>query len=92
MLLRKSQTLVAFSILLFLVLPTNSLSWDGYNNDTGTSFEVESYDHGGRGEGEVEFYDFNSGEYRSGYLDMHPGGSGELTDYSTGETYSVDMD
>ena len=26
------------------------------------------------------------------YLDMFPGGSGELQDYETGETYQVEMD
>ena len=80
------------SLALLLFSCSSALAWDGYNVDTGSSIEVESYDHGGRGEGEVEFYDYNSGEYRSGYLDMHPGGSGALTDYETGETYSVDME
>lgn len=68
------------------------LSWDGYNTDTGSSIDVERYDHQGRGEGPVEYYDSDSGEYRSGYLDMHSGGSGTLTDDDTGETYNVDMD
>ncbi len=53
---------------------------------------METYDHQGQGEGEVEYYDYGTGEYRSGYLDMYPSGSGELTDNETGETYQVDMD
>ncbi len=79
---------------LFICIFGNTLvfAWDGYNNDTGASIEVESYDHNGQGEGEVEYYDYESGEYRQGYLDMYSGGEGELTDYQTGETYSVDMD
>lgn len=67
-------------------------AWEGYNEDTGSYIEVESYDHQGQGEGEVEYYDYETGEYRSGYLDMYPGGSGELTDDETGEIYQVDMD
>ena len=68
------------------------LAWDGRDVETGDSIDIESYDHEGRGEGEVEYYDYGSGEYRSGYLDMHPGGTGDLTDYETGETHEVDMD
>ncbi len=80
----------AFIASVFIVSPTHA--WDGYNYGTGSHIDVESYDHQGQGEGEVEYYDYRAGEYRSGYLDMHPGGSGELTDYETGETYQVDMD
>ncbi len=75
----------------FITIPF-AQAWEGYNYDTGSYIEVESYDHQGQGEGEVEYYDYDSGEYRSGYLDMYPGGSGELTDYETGETYQVDME
>lgn len=67
-------------------------AWSGYNYDTGEYFEIESYDHQGKGEGPVEYYDWATGEYKHGYLDMYPGGDGDLTDYETGETYSVDMD
>jgi len=80
---------IFFSLVMYT---TTIVAWDGYNSDTGSYIEVESYDHGGQGEGEVEYYDSSSGEYKSGYLDMYPGGSGELTDYETGETYQVDMD
>ena len=67
-------------------------AWEGYDYDTGDYIEIESYDHQGQGEGEVEYYDYESGEYRTGYLDMYPGGSGELTDDETGETHEVEMD
>lgn len=78
--------------LLALLLSTTVSAWDGFNYDTGSPIEVDSYDHQGRGEGEVEYFDYNSGEYRSGYLDMYRGGSGELTDYETGETYQIEME
>lgn len=67
-------------------------AWDGYSYDKGNYIEIESYDHNGRGEGEVEYYDYESGEYREGYLDMYPGGTGTITDYETGEEFDVDMD
>jgi len=79
-------------IFCLIAYSSTALSWDGYSYETGGYVDIESYDHGGQGEGEVEFYDYNSGEYRQGYLDMYPGGDGELTDYTTGETYEIDMD
>ncbi|MGH7964389.1 MAG: hypothetical protein ACRERD_21655, partial [Candidatus Binatia bacterium] len=69
-----------------------AVSWDGYNTETGSGIEVETYDHDYRGEGEVEYYDYDSGEYKSGYLDMYPGGTGELTEDETDETFEVGME
>jgi hypothetical protein len=81
-----------FFIIFIFLLSTFGHSWDGYDYTTGNYIDIESYDHGGRGEGEVEFYDYGTGTYKSGYLDMHPGGSGTLYDYETGEYRDVDMD
>ena len=80
------------AVLLGLTVGGTVKAWDGYKTDTGGQIEIESYDHEGRGEGPVDYYDYESGEYRSGYLDMHPGGSGELTDDESGETYEVEME
>ena len=79
-------------ILSTLFLSHTSYAWEGYNYDTGSYIDIESYDHNGNGEGEVEYYDYSTGEYSWGYLDMYPGGSGTLYDYNTGEYYDVDMD
>ncbi len=79
-------------LLLLCLFPVSAFAWEGYNYETGTYFEVDSYNHRGRGEGEVEFYDYETGEYKQGYLDMYSGGSGDLYDYETGETYSVEME
>jgi hypothetical protein len=80
------------SVLIFLLFSSSTFSWDGYDYESGSYVDIESYDHGGRGEGEVEFYDYESSEYRSGYLDMHQGGDGTLYDYETGEYRELDMD
>jgi hypothetical protein len=57
----------------------------------GREIEVDTYDHQGNGEGPVEYYDVESGECRTGHLDMHPGGTGTLTDDEAGETNEVAM-
>ena len=74
------------------LVPLPASAWGGYVTDTGRRIEIESYDHQGQGEGEVEYYDYETGEYKTGYLDMFPGGDGELIDYETGETYDVEME
>lgn len=83
-----SSILVAIS----LMVPVTTLAWDGYDYDTGSYIDVETYDHQGRGEGEVEYYDYDTGEYKSGYMDVEPGGGATIYDYDTGETRDVDMD
>ena len=40
----------------------------------------------------VEYYDYNSGEYKSGYLDLFPGASGILYDEDTGEEFDIQME
>lgn len=83
----KKSTL-AFAML--LVVPV-SYSWDGTTSEGG-EISVESYDHQGQGEGPVDYFDYESGEYKSGHLDMYPGGSGTITDDETGEEVDVDME
>ena len=85
------KTLIATLFLLSFSI-SNAFAWGGYDSTTGAHIDIDSYDHGGTGEGSVEYYDYDSGEYRSGYLDMYPGGSGTLTDDETGESHDVYMD
>jgi hypothetical protein len=80
-------------ILLTIILLINlAYAWEGYSPDKGDSISIESYDHKGRGEGPVEYYDYSSGEYKSGYLDMYSGGTGTITDDDTGESFDVEME
>ena len=78
--------------LLSVLFPSISLAWEGYDWESGSYIDIETYDHRGQGEGEVEYYDYGTGEYKSGYLDMHRGGTGTLYDYETGEYRELDMD
>lgn len=80
-----------FIVLIFLA-SLYALSWDGYNYEKDAYIDIETYDHKGVGEGPVEYYDYSDGEYKSGYLDMYPGGSGTITDDETGESFEVEME
>lgn len=68
-----------------------SSAWDGTTDDGG-SISVERYDHRGRGQGPVEYLDHESGEYKTGHLDMYRGGTGTITDDETGEQIRVEME
>ncbi len=74
---------------LFSIVQLNA--WDGYSYEKGSYIDVDSYDHQGQGEGDVEYYDYSDGQYHTGYLDMEPGGTGQITD-EDGNTFEVEMD
>lgn len=78
-------------LIVSLLFTTQINAWEGYNYETGSYIEVDSYDHQGIGEGEVEYYDYEDGEYHTGYLDMYPGGTGEITD-EDGNTFEAEME
>ncbi|DAB34030.1 MAG TPA: hypothetical protein CFH82_07395 [Sulfurospirillum sp. UBA12182] len=79
-------------ILALFFMSIYALSWEGYSYEKGNYIEIESYDHQAIGEGPVEYYDYSDGEYKSGYLDMYPGGSGTITDDESGESFEVEME
>lgn len=76
----------------FALLAPCAFAWSGYNYSTGSFFDVESYDHQYRGEGPVEYFDYRDAQYKTGYLDLYPGGTGVLYDDDTGEQYDIEMD
>lgn len=88
--MRNIRAKLTITLILSLIPFQDLLAWEGYNSDKDESFDVITYDHKGKGEGPVEYKDEN-GNLHTGYLDMFPGGSGELTDDDTGETYEVEM-
>ena len=83
------KTMIFLLIALFSIVHLNA--WDGYSYEKGSYIDVDSYDHQGQGEGDVEYYDYSDGQYHTGYLDMESGGTGQITD-EDGNTFEVDMD
>lgn len=83
--------LIIFVSLIF----SNVLAWDGYDYETGGSIEIESGNTVREGN-DIEFYDYNNGNYHSGEVnDINGSGSGtevEVYDYDTGEYRTFDMD
>lgn len=96
--MEKSMPIIFFMKIVISIISLNflffsySYAWDGYDWTNNSYIDVESYDHGGTGEGDVEYYDYGSGEYKEGYMDLDSGGSGTIYDYDTGEYYDIEMD
>jgi len=82
----------ALAALIVSLFPLCTEAKEAYDYTNGTYIEIESYDHQYQGEGDVQFYDYESGEYRSGYMDLEPGGSGTIYDYETGDYRDIQLE
>lgn len=83
-------------ILLFaLSLPSLSHGWDGYDEETGAEVEIERGNLVREGE-EIEFYDYEAGEYRTGEvqdIERHGGMvEVEIYDYESDEYRTLEME
>lgn len=76
-----------------LALPAQA--WDGYDYEKGTYVEIEKGNTVRRGK-EIEFYDYNAGEYRYGDVEsIRDRGSSvevEVYDQESGEYRTFEMD
>lgn len=48
---------ITLKLAILVIVSISLFGWEGYSYEKGNYIEVESYDHGGRGEGDVEYYD-----------------------------------
>lgn len=78
-----------------LVAAIPAWSWDGYDYENGSFVEIEKGNLVREGR-EIEFYDWGSGEYRTGEVQsIRRYGSSvevEIEDDETGETRTFEMD
>lgn len=86
---------VTFILSIFSVFPLTASAWDGYDYDSGNHVEIEKGNLVRPGR-EIEFYDYGSGEYRTGDVQSikRYGRSVEVevVDNETGEYRTFDMD
>jgi hypothetical protein len=91
-----SMKLLYLVILIALIsCVSNSYAWDGYDYESGSYVEIEKGNLVREGE-EIEYYDYESGEYRTGDVEsIESSGSGaevEIYDHDSGEYRTFDMD
>ena len=88
----KNRLLVLFGSLFF---SASALAWDGYDYETGSYIEIDKGNLVREGE-EIEYYDYDSGEYLNGEVqNIQSSGSGaevEVYDYDSGEYRTFEMD
>lgn len=82
-------------VTMFLLIPTISTAWDGYDYDAGSYVEIEKGNLVRPGE-EIEYYDYGSGEYKYGDVEsINSYGSSvevEIYDSDTGEYRTFEME
>ena len=86
---------IIISLSIMLLMPTLVLAWDGYDYEKGNYVEIDKGNLVREGE-EIEYYDYESGEYRYGEVqDIENSGSGaeiEVYDYESGEYRTFEME
>ena len=88
--------LLSVTVLIFFIsFSSISYAWDGYDYESGSYVEVEKGNLVREGE-EIEYYDYDSGEYRTGDVEsIESSGSGaevEVYDHESGEYRTFEMD
>lgn len=75
--------------------PSIAIAWDGYDYESGSYVEIEKGNLVREGE-EIEYYDYETGDYRSAEVEEIQGsGDGaevEVYDYESGEFRTFEME
>jgi predicted transcriptional regulator len=82
-------------VFFFILMASSAHAWDGYDYEKGSYVEIEKGNLVRSGE-EIEYYDWGSGEYRTGEVQsINRFGSSvevEVEDSETGEVRTFEMD
>lgn len=74
-----------------LLLSAEAFAWQGINLDTGSVIEIRVDEGITLTEGNIEYYDYELGEIKLGYLNMYEQNMGLIVDLDTGELLRVRM-
>ena len=74
-----------------LLLSTEAFAWQGVNLDTGAVIEIRTDEGITLTEGNIEYYDYELGETKLGYLNMYEQNMGLIVDLDTGDLLRVRM-
>lgn len=83
-----------FILIVCLMLPTLAFSWDGYDYESGSDVEIGKGNLVRQGK-DIEFYDYGSGEYKSGEVQSVKSRGNkvevEVIDSVTGKSRTLEM-
>lgn len=74
-----------------LLFCTDAIAWQGVNLDTGAVIEIQSVGMAAYTEGNIEYFDYEVGEIKLGYLNMYEQNIGLILDLDTGDLLRVRM-
>ncbi len=74
-----------------LLLCAEAGAWQGVNLDTGTVIDIRIENANSFTEGNIQYFDYEQGELKLGYLNMYEQNFGLIVDLDTGDLLRVQM-
>ena len=78
-------------IFISLLLCAEAGAWQGINLDTGTVIDIRIDNANSFTEGNIQYFDYEEGELKLGYLNMYEQNFGLIVDLDTGDLLRVQM-
>ncbi len=79
------------TVIIIMLSCANAMAWQGVNLDTGTMIEIKTYGSATVQDGNIEYFDYDLGEVKLGYLNMYEQNIGLIIDLDTGDLIRVQM-
>lgn len=80
-----------WAVLSILLLCADAYAWQGINLDTGTIIDIRIENAISFTEGNIQYFDYEVGELKVGYLNMYEQNFGLIVDLDTGDLLRVKM-
>ena len=74
-----------------MLLCTEAGAWQGINLDTGAVIDIRIDNANSFTEGNIQYFDYDEGELKLGYLNMYEQNFGLIVDLDTGDLLRVQM-
>lgn len=80
-----------FAAIILTLIGSDAMAWRGINLDTGTMIEVKTYGADSVQHGNIEYFDYELGEIKFGFINMYEQNIGLIIDLESGELLRVQM-
>ena len=79
------------SIIATFLFSANAFAWQGINLDTGTLIDIKIEDLNSFTAGNIQYFDYDLGELKLGYLSMYEQNFGLIVDLDTGDLLRIQV-
>ena len=82
-----------YTVIIFIIflLCAEAGAWQGINLDTGAVIDIRIDNANSFTEGNIQYFDYEEGELKVGYLNMYEQNFGLIVDLDTGDLVRVQM-